>query len=105
MPRQPNTKELIRGIVDDLMPGFATCVDFGIDMVPQAFGALQWAYKHELTTDHELDEALGNGPKLTEIVNRKDIARGQSNPYACTIKTVWDEMPTEEDAEEWDEIL
>ena len=90
----PNTQSLIDGIACDLMPNFATFVDFGIE--PSAdptkvFGALQWAVRHGQVTNAELNLALGNGRTLTEIVNRGN------NPYACTIKTMWDNMPPEEE--------
>lgn len=85
------TQELVDCIALDRMPGMACQVDFGIDGSQDKFGALQWAWRHEHTTTEELDRALGDGPQLTEIVNRG------GNPYACTIKTAWDAMGPEED--------
>jgi hypothetical protein len=88
---KPNTHQLVDCIMLDIMPGLAAMVDFGMDSGTEVFGALQWALKHEQCTPEELDQALGDGPMLTEIVNRG------SNPYACTIKTSWDDMSPEEE--------
>lgn len=92
----PNTADLIKCLTLDIFPGFSTCVDFGIqpnsqEMSTKILGALQWAYRNNQTTKDELDKALGNGPLLTEIVNRG------KNPYACNIETAWDSIPEEED--------
>ncbi len=83
----------------DFFPNHATCIDFGInpnDPNPQ-YGALQFAVRHEACTKEELDKALGNGEALTEIVNRPSGINGKPNPYACTIKTLWDDIPEDED--------
>jgi hypothetical protein len=82
----------------DLFPSFATCVDFGIDdpkTATQVFGALQWAYKHEVVCVEELDAAMCNGPQLTEIINRKSW--GRTNPYShnLVITTAYDNMGEE----------
>jgi len=92
-------KELVNGIYMDLIPGFAACVDFGIE--PSAdptrvFGALQAGLKRDQFTKFELEAALGNGKVLTELVNRGD------NPYGkgLTIKTQWDNIPDDDEDEE-----
>ena len=88
------TKRLIDGIMRDMIPNTATCIDFGIDNSDptRIFGAYQWGLKHQTFTEEELDRALGNGPALTELVNRGD------NPYGkdLTIQTIWDDMPEED---------
>lgn len=100
-----NTERLIEAIGLDLMPNNPTGVDFGIYNIGiseeesmKRFGALQWAFKHEACTARELNLALGNGPVLTEIVNRtSSINPGRPNPYARTITTAWDDLPDEDD--------
>ena len=88
---KPNTQELVYAMILDVFPPMATCVDFGIDRNEQVFGAIQWAWRNDEVTEYELDEKLGNGPALTEIVHRGH------NPYACTITTAWDDMPEDDD--------
>jgi hypothetical protein len=85
---RPNTKDLLDCIALDIMPGLATCVDFGIDLgdVQRKYGALQWAVRHGMVDEIELDQAMGDGEKLTEIVNRGE------NPYKVVIKTAWDNL-------------
>lgn len=92
------TKRLIQSIELDLMPDFTVMVDFGLDRgdPTEKFGALQWAYRRELVTAEELDEALGNGKMLTEIANREHADYGP-NPYACVFKTAYDEMEVSDD--------
>ena len=90
---KPITKRLIEAISMDWIPDYATCCDFGIesdDPNPQ-FGALQWAFRNECVTAEELDDALGNGHKLTEIVSRTNNT-GQVNPYKCKVRTFWDDF-------------
>jgi hypothetical protein len=89
------TKNFIEDLRHDEPPrSMATSVDFGIPsgLNPQ-YGALQWGYKHEMFTAHELDAALGSGTKLTELASRGN------NPYKCEFHTMWDDMPPEEEEE------
>lgn len=90
---RPLTEQLIRCATLDEMPDTACKVDFGIEPPNEVekFGALQYAIRRGLVTEEELDAALGDGKALTEIVNRGD------NPYACEIKTAWDDMVPAED--------
>jgi len=94
----PNTEELVNCIVLDLIPEYATKVDFGLDVTDptERFGALQWAYKRELITKEELNEALGNGPLLTELAHRTCPKYGP-NPYTCEFTTAWDNLEEEEE--------
>jgi len=100
----PTTKTLIDGIYMDIIPSQGACMDFGIvnsinnDPV-SVFGALQWGLKREMFTNNELDEALGNGVALTELVNRG------ANPYGTkmVIITMWDNMTTPEEDEYYEE--
>lgn len=98
---RPITKRLIDCLVLDLCPDQTVCIDFGIpvagDPNPQ-FGALQWGYRNEVFSGHELDWALGNGPRLTELVNKKD-SYGRDNPHKCNIHTMYDGFLDEEEEE------
>ena len=96
---RPLTKELWKCATLDNMPGLACRVDFGIESPDevQKFGALQWAIKREQVSITELDSALGDGPLLTEIVNRGN------NPYACEIKTAWDGLSEDDEDEDEDD--
>lgn len=97
---RPMTRELLECAALDEVPGLACRVDFGI-MPPgevEKFGAYQWAIRHEMVTPQELNEALGDGAKLTEIVNRG------ANPYGGqTITTSWDGLKEEFEDEETDD--
>ncbi|QEH36601.1 hypothetical protein OJF2_51850 [Aquisphaera giovannonii] len=85
-PIRPLTKELIECCKLDVWPGMATVVDFGIDSSSH-LGALQFAIREQLVTPQELDAAMGNGAKLTEIAQRGE------NPYRdVTFRTSWDLM-------------
>jgi hypothetical protein len=88
-PVRPLTNDLINAVLFDVWPKVPTIVDFGIDSA-EHLGALQFAIKYGEVTPHELDAAMGNGAKLTEIVQRGD------NPYRdVTFRTSWDEMRLE----------
>lgn len=90
-PVRPLTQELIECCKLDVWPGMATVVDFGIDSSSH-LGALQFAIREKLVMPQELDAAMGNGQKLTEIAQRGE------NPYRfVTFKTSWDEMLPEPD--------
>ena len=83
MARQ-TTKNLHDALILDTWPSTATLVDFGLDgwggTNPQTlYAAFQRAVKHNGVTIEQLDAALGDGPKLSELVG-------------ATVKTVWDEM-------------
>lgn len=102
---KPSTQRLLECILFDTLPAVQSCrVDFGMQSLkdPQGahaqsvFAALQWAHRHETVTCSELDDALGDGPTLTAIVNRVDKF-GVMNPHACTIETVYDNLSIEED--------
>jgi hypothetical protein len=94
------TKRLVEAIAMDCIPDNTVCCDFGIDPEdpnPQ-FGALQWGWKNEAFKTQDLDNALGNGEQLTELINR--VAPGnKKNPYACVIVTAYDFLPEEEEEE------
>jgi hypothetical protein len=93
---RPLTEQLIDATHLDLWPSVAVIVDFGIDSESH-LGALQYAIKHGEVTPQELDAAMGNGAKLTEIAQRGD------NPYRdVTFRTSWDLMqPEPADEPKW----
>ena len=98
---RPTTEKLIHFMGYDEFPDtMAVYVDFGIDPKnPNPhYGALQWGWKNEAYTVVELDAALGDGSALTKLVQRRS-PRGSSNPYACMFKTLWDDLPKEDDEE------
>lgn len=85
-PVRPLTDDLINAALLDVWPKVPTIVDFGIDS-DRHLGALQYAIKYGEVTAQELDAAMGDGAKLTEIIQRGD------NPYRdVTFRTSWDEM-------------
>jgi hypothetical protein len=86
---RPLTEQLITAVLLDAWPGRAAVVDFGIDSAEHLV-ALQFAIKFGEVTPQELDAAMGNGAKLTEIAQRGD------NPYRdVTFHTSWDSMSLE----------
>ena len=97
---KPTTKSLIDGINMDIFPNFAAQVDFGIrpsENPTTVFGALQRGYRLGLFSAADLDRASCDGRALTELVNRGN------NPYGknLTIKTTWDDLPEEDDDEDY----
>ena len=94
---RPLTNQLIDCCYLDVWPGNAAIVDFGIDS-DRHLGALQFAVREQLVTPQELDAAMGNGPKLTEI------ARRGSNPYRdVTFSTSYDWMAIEPEGDKPDQ--
>jgi hypothetical protein len=88
-PVRPLTEQLIAAVLLDIWPGNAAIIDFGIDS-DRHLGALQFAIKFGEVTPEELDLAMGDGAKLTEIVQRGD------NPYRdVTFRTSWDKLSPE----------
>ena len=90
-PVRPLTEQLITAVLLDIWPGNAAIIDFGIDS-DRHLGALQFAVKFGEVTPQELDAAMGNGAKLTEIVQRGE------NPYRDVVfKTSWDKLRIEQE--------
>lgn len=87
---RPLTRDLIRAICQDKWPRVATCLDFGLES-PAHYEAVYHAYRHGEVTKGELESALGNGPKLTELMRN-----APHNPHRnITFATVWDELEPE----------
>jgi hypothetical protein len=72
-------------LLDDEWPSFDGIQDFGLESTKH-YGALQYAVRYEGATVQDLDDALGCGPALIELIAR-------SNPYnGVTFKTPWDSI-------------
>jgi len=82
---RPLTRRLYECLRLDEWPSRATCLDFGIE-TEKHLGALQWAVRVEGVSIEALDEACGNGEKLTALVSRKNPYRGVS------FRTPWDSL-------------
>lgn len=93
------TNHVFMSLMMDTWPRPAGIVDFGLDST-EHLGALQHAIKHDGVTPEMLDEALGNGAKLTALI--KD-----DNPYSGVVfETSYDRMgmnDDEEDDEVWED--
>jgi hypothetical protein len=86
LPLRPLTRKLIDAIMLDVLPsGAAVLTDFGIDS-QQHYEALYYPVRAGEITPMQLEKALGNGPRLTELT------RGSpSNPHRdIEFKTSWD---------------
>lgn len=82
---------LVQAIALDHMPGPGAATDFGVND-PETLGAYKFVFNRELVTVDELHAAAGNGPKLTELIQR---GKGQCAYCDRTIRTLWDEMDDE----------
>ena len=82
---RPVTRNLIESVMLDSWPDHAAIVDFGIDS-QEHYDALYYPIREEEISPKQLDEALGNGEKLTQLV------RGAaSNPHRdVSFSTSWD---------------
>lgn len=88
---RPVTMKLVRAIQDDLWPeGAAVKMDFGLSS-QRHYEALYYPLRAGHITPAQLDNALGSGPKLTEL------AKAPSNPHQGIIfVTAWDNLGEEE---------
>lgn len=95
---KPLTEQLFQAIMMDEWPGFAACVDFGLDgwgdvqSRQYRYEALYYPIRAKEITIDQLDEAIGDGPKLTALVNRC-----KKNPHkGIVFQTAYDELGEEE---------
>lgn len=91
---KPVTEDFVHALALDIMPGHAANCDFGVNSTA-ILGAYQHVFRTGLVTPEELDQALGDGPALTELVRR-----GANSSNYCkdvTIRTPYDFMVPEED--------
>lgn len=88
---KPVTQNLVYAIVLDTWPGGAAIADFGL-VSTKHYEAVYFAFRHGDVSKAELDQALGNGPLLTELMNR-----AEHNPHKGTglvFVTPWDGRAT-----------
>lgn len=86
MSMKPVANRFIDDLMADVMPSAAAMVDFGLNNGDQfpLYEAYQKGIRSGEITFAELNEALGDGPKLTALVQR-------INPE-LTVKTDYDDM-------------
>lgn len=80
------TQNLVESLLLDVLPRPAAICDFGIDS-PEHYAALKFGYIGEFYTDEELDEALGDGQKITALVARQGGSFGK-----VVFRTAYDDM-------------
>lgn len=86
------TQDLIDSIMLDVVPRQGALVDFGIT-TQEHYEALYYPIRNGEITDKELDEALGNGKKLTKIAQN-----AKSNPHKeIVFSTLWDDLGPDDD--------
>jgi hypothetical protein len=82
---RPTTKSLVTSILMDAWPSRAAAVDFGIDS-RKHYEALYYPIREAEIMPMVLDAALGDGPRLTELVRES-----ASNPHKdVEFHTSWD---------------
>jgi hypothetical protein len=82
---RPTTLGLVMSMLTDSWPGRAAVVDFGIDS-QKHYEALYHPIREAEIMPNVLDAALGDGPKLTELVRES-----ASNPHKdVEFHTSWD---------------
>ena len=89
-------KPVVSRFVDNLMVDIfpqtpAEMTDFGLDISKnksKLYFCYQWAVRRGKVTPLELNEAVGNGPKLTILLQRVDPN--------MVVKTMWDHLGGED---------
>ena len=82
---RPVTRNLIESVMLDSWPDHAAIVDFGIDS-QKHYEALYYPIREHEISPKRLDEALGHGQKLTQLVRE-----AASNPHSdVSFCTSWD---------------
>ena len=84
------TRSLVKAVVLDVWPSNAAVGDFGIRS-QEHYEALYYPLRHGDITPEQVDAALGNGRKLTELVNA-----APHNPHkGIEFRTDWDDLRPE----------
>jgi hypothetical protein len=84
---RPATKNLVEAVLFDVWPRNAAIVDFGIRS-QEHYEALYYPLRDGDITPEQVDAALGNGRKLTELVNA-----APHNPHkGIEFHTSWDDL-------------
>lgn len=89
---KPITLALVDAIVLDVWPGGAVIADFGL-VSTRHYEAVYYAVRHDEVSPAELDQAVGNGPKLTALMER-----AEHNPHrgrGLVFTTPYDEVTPE----------
>lgn len=86
---RPLTQHLVDSLFFDMWPRPAAIVDFGLDTQAHYEALHRTVRKGEITAE-QLDTALGDGEKLTELVNN-----APSNPYKGIVFRTSYDMPEE----------
>lgn len=96
---QPTTRHLVISILHDAWPNHAAAVDFGIDS-QKHYEALYFPIREGEITPETLDAALGDGQKLTALVQES-----ASNPHKdVEFHTSWDLIIRRDGARTTDKI-
>jgi hypothetical protein len=86
------TRNLVESLKLDVWPRAGAIVDFGLKS-QQHYEALYYPVREGEITPEQLDAALGNGKKLTELVND-----ARHNPHrGIEFRTDWDDLHPEPD--------
>jgi hypothetical protein len=87
---RPATKNLVEAVLLDVWPRNAAVVDFGIRS-QEHYEALYYPLRHGEITPEQVDAAMGNGRKLTGLVNA-----APHNPHkGIEFRTDWDDLRPE----------
>ena len=88
------TRNLIEAVLMDVWPRQAAIVDFGLDS-QEHLEALYDPLRHGEITPEQVDAAIGDGKRLTELVNA-----APHNPHkGIEFRTSWDDLFPEPDRE------
>jgi hypothetical protein len=86
-PLRDTTRDLINAVLLDVWPRAGAIVDFGLDS-QEHFEALYYPLRHGEITPEQVDAALGDGAKLTELVSA-----APHNPHkGIVFHTSWDAL-------------
>ena len=80
---RPTTRDLVTSILIDAWPRHAAIVDFGIDS-QKHYEALYYPIREADLLPKELDNALGDGPKLTAMSVKPSIFYGFTRVTCAT---------------------
>jgi hypothetical protein len=81
------TRNLINAVLFDVWPRAGAIVDFGLDS-PEHYEALYYPLRHGEISPEQVDAALGDGGKLTALVNA-----APHNPHqGIVFHTAWDAL-------------
>ena len=91
---KPVVSRFVENLMFDLFPQTpAEMTDFGFDVTPrESRQKLYWCYQYAIkrgkVSPEELNVAVGDGPKLTALLQRVDPN--------MVVKTMWDQLGSED---------